>query len=212
MPLVTRPSWGNVTAFIQATQVVGGVESVVPNVGIAIVVPPQGRPTRLAKLAWRVDLSPDQVPGTVEQPDRWRVCVFQGPLPQDVTSMQTSAAYQNVLGIPQNNGQRAPVPVLWDEWLDATVSFPGLNAQFDRDFADSGPEVSGGEFMTIILVPIIWPMLQIAVGVATAQLSLSAFGTIGIGTGGPGGPDRGLGSLPRYDVGFGSPPGSEREI
>lgn len=203
MPVSLKNGWGLMSAFLPVSANVGGVNKVTGNVGTAIQVIAGGGPIRLTKFAYRVDLAPDVVVGTVDSPTRWRVVVLAGQLPQDISSFQSQAfGAGSHPEIPQNISSGAPLPVLYDIWLDFAANDPGLNGLAEIDFADGGPAVAAGDTLTILLTPILDQNIgQALLGTSNAMMTLLAYGT-GVSqnaTGGAGTGDTGSRSLPRFD-------------
>jgi hypothetical protein len=157
---------------------------------------------RLVKLGWRVDLAPDVPVASVNSPTLWRVVVFRGQLPQDITQLQLQAFPSGAAsGIPAVTEQNAAVSIIHDEWLNFANGDPGLNSLAFREFADAGPAVPANETMTILITPIIDANLgQGLVGAANAQITIEAFGTGDVGSSSGAGNSGGLASLPRFDV------------
>lgn len=205
MPVNQRTGWGVVAGLLNTSRVDAGVESVERNVGVAIAVKaPPTNGVRLCRLEWRVDLAPNVAAGTVIAPDKYRLVVLQGELPQDITAYQNSAGYTNEPSIPTAIAGNSSLPVLHDQYLDANVSFPGLDILASESFADMGPVVPGNETLTILLTPIITALSQTAVGIAASFHYLAAWGR---GEFDPSGgisssPGSKNASLPRFDVGL----------
>jgi hypothetical protein len=210
--MATAPSiksgWGVSAAQLPVGQLSGGLNAVIPNVGLVIQIPPSGFAQRVAKLGWRIDLAPDQPVGTLVSPTRWRVTIVQGQI-QDVTAWQTQAfgAAAARLDIPKNYGNSAPLPVLHDEWLDLSSGAPGLNVLFTRDFADAGPSVDPTAYLSALLVPLIDAAFPAtppnpAANQPSAIMTLELYGTTATAGafGGPAGAAAASQpSLPRYD-------------
>jgi hypothetical protein len=200
-----RTGWGFLSSQIAVTQVVGGVSNVVlNNVGAALSIIAGAGALRLTKIAWRVDLAPDVAVGTVVVPVLWRVIVFSGSLPPDITALQLQAFPNGAHPeIPAKIGIGAPVPILHDLWLDFSAGDEGLNKLAERDFADGGPSVNALETMNVAVFPLQDANLSNApLGVANVIISLGAWGT-GVTVnpqGGNGALDGGSKSLPRYGV------------
>lgn len=206
MAVSARNGWGMQTAFNPVTSSVAGpINTVLGNVGVAVSIVASGAPMRLSKIFWRVDLAPDVPAGTVNVPVRWRLLVMAGQLPQDVTAFQRQAYAGGAHPeIPDQTSGETPNPLLWDEWLDFAAGDPGLNQIAERDFADAGPGVAQGEFMSVLLTPIIDANIpQILLGVANASMVLGAYG-LGVASGaaasGGIGGSGGSRSMPRFDV------------
>ena len=200
-----KNGWGTASAFSQVTIPVAGVNTVMRNVGIAIQIAP-GAGVRISKLTWRVDLAPDVAVGTVVSPVRWRLVVFEAPLPADIGLLQVQAFASPAArpDIPQNVGAGAPVPIWYDDWLDFGAGAPGLNAIASRDFPDGGPSAGPTDFLTALLCPILDPSIAPApLGAANAMMTLGVYGT-GAGPeafgGSSGGPITTEPSMPRFDV------------
>jgi len=206
MAVSTRNGWGLQTAQFAVSQVVGGQNTVIPNVGVAVSVVPNGS-VRLAKLLYRVDLAPDVAIGTVAVPVLWRLFAIPGTLPPDLSAYQQQAfAVGAHPEIPKLFGGSSPQPLLLDVWLDFSAGDPGLNRLAPIEFPDAGPSTS--ETLNIVLMPIIDAnfLTTAPVGVAQAIATIMAFGT-GV-TVNPQGSSYGAGgdgarSLPRFDVGIG---------
>lgn len=205
MPVSSRNGWGVQTQFFPVTtSIAGPINAVIPNVGVAatIVAGPQG--SRLTKIAYRVDLAPDVAVGTVNVPTKWRLLVLAGQLPPDITLYQTQAYPTGAHPeIPMVTASGSAVPTLHDAWLDFAAGDEGLNRIANIVWSDSGPTVGGGEFMTILVTPIIDANLgQTLLGAAKASVYLGCYG-LGVSVAESsqltGGPSR---SLPRYDVGL----------
>ncbi len=203
MPVSLKNGWGLMSAFLPVSSVVAGANKVTSNVGTAIQVIAGAGPVRLTKIAYRVDLAPDVVVGTVDSPTRWRVVVLAGQLPQDISSFQSQAfGAGSHPEIPQNISSGAPLPVLYDIWLDFAANDPGLNELAEIDFADAGPTVASGDTLTILIAPILDANInQALLGTSNAMMTLVAYGT-GVSqnpTGGAGTGEAGSRSLPRFD-------------
>lgn len=207
MPVSSRNGWGAQTAFFPATQDSAGARTVLANVGIAAQIIAGKSPIQLAKISWRVDLAPDVAVGTVISPTRWRLVVFAGQLPTDVSTFQ---AQRFPAGshpeIPAITSENAPVTILWDEWLDFAAGDPGLNAIASESWGDVGPGVGPKEVMTILLVPILDATLSQALPGAANALAYLAVAGGGVSvdqTLANGGGTGGSRSLPRFDVSLG---------
>lgn len=202
MALSNKNGWGMQAALLPVTKVVGGVNTVVSNVGVALSIVAGNAAIRLTKLSWRVDLAPDVPAGTVNVPTRWRVLVIGGPLPPDVSLYQLQAYPTGAHPeIPATTAAQSANPILWDEWLDFSAGDPGLNSLASVDWADAGPRVSSTETLNCLLIPILDAnILQALIGAANAQMVIVASGTADSNAGGVSGANREQSSLPRYDV------------
>lgn len=203
MGLITRNGWGVVSAQIGAASVQGGTLATTPNVGVGILITPGVGAQRLTSLSWRVDIAPDVPPGSVNAPDKYRlmIAVASSSNAPDVTPFQVSAGYVNEPSIPQLTRQNSPLDILYDEWLDSAVSFPGLDVLQPRDFPDAGPTILAPQTMFIALFPMITPLAQVPLSPSNAFLHLMAYGTAdgaqevyGSAQTVP------TGSIPRYDI------------
>jgi hypothetical protein len=208
MALSIKTGWGMQAAMLAVTKSLAGpVNSVLPNVGVALSITAGNAPMRLTKLSYRVDLAPDVVAGTVNVPTRWRVLVIAGTLPQDMSVYQAQAYPTGAHPeIPFVTAAQSPNPILWDLWLDFSAGDPGLNKIATEEWADAGPRVIGGDVLNCIVIPIIDANIpQVLLGAANAQIVVAASGMADIGPNGnsstTGGSSHDQASLPRYDVG-----------
>jgi len=185
-PITTRPRWGAITAFLPVTTLVGGLNTVISNVGVAIQIYPGAWAQRVTQIGWRIDLAPDVTPFTLASPIRWRVFIGQGQVPDDISAFQQQAfGATNPPGarleIPFLRGGSTSIAMLHDEWLDFGCGAPGLNKLFTRDFADGGPSVAANAFLCAILCPLIDAQFPITTSPnptpAFAQMTLEMWGT-----------------------------------
>lgn len=177
MPVSAASGWGFGSTLQAATQVIGGVESVVPNIGIGRQIIAGGAPIRITKLSFRVDIAPDVPSGTVIGPTAWRLIAFAGALPSDVTDYQRQGfPLGGFPAIPRNISAGAANTVIWDEWLDFAAGDEGLNKLVSRDFTGSGPSVGDNQTMSIVLIPILAALSQAHVGIANVMMTLGVFG------------------------------------
>lgn len=205
----SKNGWGVQSALQAVTQVVAGVQSVIPNVGVGLQIVASSGPIRLSKLLWRVDLAPDIAAGTGISPVRWRIVVLGGAIPVDVSAFQKQAFVNGARPeIPSYISNGTPVPVLYDAWLDFStpVPSPGLNGLASEEFADSGPAVAGGSgnVLSALLVPILDGNLpQAPLLAVNALMTIAAYG-LGASAGVLGaGRASDYPSIPRYDVNLG---------
>lgn len=197
--MLSRNGWGVTSGLFQVSQVNAGVESVLLNCGLAIQIPPSATPKRITHLRWRVDLAPDVAAGSVIVPDKWRLGIFRGQLPGDITSFQASRNYVNEPSIPDVTA----LEVLHDNYLDASVSFPGLDVMSEKGWSDGGPTVDAGDWLSILLCPLNVALAQSAVGIANAFAYLEAYGTTSQASQQYGNGDSSdFKSLPRWGVGM----------
>jgi hypothetical protein len=198
--------WGFQSNQFQAVAVVAGVNAVIANIGVARSIV-AGGPIRLVKLGYRIDLAPDVPAGSAASPIYWRVLVVSGTLPSDLTAFQLQAFPAGAHPeIPTNIAGTAPLPVLFDLWLDLSNGDPGLNELAEIEFADSGPSVAAGETLNVLVIPILDSTIAALgpIGASNVIVTVEAFGT-GVTVnpqGSAGGYDgqNGARSLPRYDV------------
>lgn len=202
MPPLSSSGWGSWAGFQPVTSSdAGPVNKVLGNVGLALQLQAGAGPIRISHLGWRVDLAPDVAVGTVNAPVRWRVCVLNDQLPQDISAFQVQA-YPNFAHpeIPAKVGPLASPSVLFDRWLDFSNNDPGLNAVAVVDLADAGPSVASGRTMTVLLIPIIDANLgQTLLGVCNALMYLEVYGT-GVSQAGNSAAPQADRSLPRWGV------------
>lgn len=204
-----KNGWGVNSAFLTVGQLTGGLNAVVPGVGLVITVAPTQFAQRVTSLGWRIDLAPDQPPGTLVSPVRWRVTIVAGVV-TDLTAWQAQAfgATAARLDIPKFQGNGAPLPVLHDDWLDLSAGAPGLNSFAQRTWADGGPAVDPSTFLSALLTPLIdsaYPLTapNPAANQPAAQMYLELYGTTataGAFGGSPGAAAQTQPSLPRYDT------------
>lgn len=164
--VVTRNQWGSITATIDPN---------LPSPGIAIAIA-AGVPQNMRRLF--VNLFNNGVGALVN----YRIVVFRGLLPADVTAFTTWDAAN---GVPANSSSALGV----DVQFETVVPVGTLLEENLADDNESGPIAQGGDTLVALVVPLVT-----GVGLPKAYISLSAYG----GNANPQGTDRNFRALDRF--------------
>lgn len=215
MPLNQRGGWGSIAAVIQTLDVdaVGNV-TVPPNVGLGISIAP-GSPKRITKLRYAMQhIGANQVGVTDVPSGAFRVVVFRGQIPQDVSQLQQELT---LLDGPGDQLFVSPVPgiapveILADVYVskEGASNFGNVNVApyGEVSWPDAGPSATASDYLSVIAVHQTDPAHPSG-GSAGYQsfhyMYLEAWGTsLGVGgqTGNVGHPQSEP-SLPRFGVGL----------